>query len=126
MLTTLNLKMNKQDLFARIDKIFRANTVEKFVETGQFGQGHNVKVINNIEELKQDIKELIDAQFKVDKIDKRDIFIGGRKLGASYHIKEPYDVAKKWGYKYFEFNGQIFKILPDNEIENTGLTWDEL
>jgi hypothetical protein len=118
--------MNKTDLLARIDKIFRANTVERFVETGQFGQGHNVKAIDNIEELKGDIKNLISDEFNVGKIDKRDVFIGGRKLGGSYHISEPYEVAKKWGYKYLEFNDQIFKIGKDSEIEDTGLTWGEL
>jgi len=118
--------MNKQELFTRIDKIFRANTIEKQVVTGQFDQTTTVKVIEDIGELKQDIKDLIKDQFHVGTIDKRDVFDGGRKLGESYHISEPIKIAKEWGYKYVLFNDQIFELVGKDEIKNTGLSWEDL
>lgn len=115
--------MNKQDLATRINKIFRANTVEVKEITGQYDQFEMVKRIEDIEELKTDIIDLLDQEFKVGKIKKEEIFIGNRKIGASYHIKEAVEVAKKWGYKYVAFNGGDICNLAGSSI---GINYDEI
>ena len=118
--------MNKEELLAKIDKIFRANTIEEEREVGQFGQTKTVKVIEDIKELKNDIQELISSQFKIGEIDKKDVFIGDRKIGGSYRIDVPIEVAKKWGYKYILFNGTIYEFEGEDRIKDTGLTWGDL
>lgn len=118
--------MNKEGLFLKIDKIFRANTVEKVIEVGQYGETKTVKAIGNIDELKTDIKDLINNQFHFGSIDKKDIFDGSKKLGSSYHISEPINVAKMWGYKYIYFNGHVIELVGKNKIRDTGLGWEDL
>ena len=115
--------MNKLELLQRIDKIFRANTIDVEKIIGQYDQKKTVKEIENIEELKTDIKDLISDEFKKGEIDKKDVFVGNRKLGASYNIKDALEIAKKWGYKYVSFNeGRIFTI----EGKNLGIFYNEL
>jgi hypothetical protein len=115
--------MEKSELIRKIEKIFRANTVKEKVEVGQFGQTEEVEVIEDIEELKSDIIELVSTEYKVGEIDKKEIFIGTGKIGASYSVSEAIEVAKKWGFKYVAWNGgEIVKLNGDR----TGLTYDEL
>ena len=103
--------MEKQELIKKIEKIFRANTIKEDVAVGQYGQTEQVEVIEDIEELKSDIIELVSAEYKKGKIDKKDIFIGTGKLGASYSINVAIEVAKKWGFKYVAWNdGEIIQL----------------
>jgi hypothetical protein len=113
--------MNKQELLHQIDKIFRANTIK--VKHDRRGNGdYTEEKIESIPELKNDIKGLIEKEYHVGDIQKLDIFMGGRKLGASYHITEPMKIAKEWGYKYLCFNDQIYTV----EGEPIGLRIDEI
>jgi len=115
--------MNNSEILTKIDKIFRANTIEEINDNYPFSAPTTIKKIENIEELKNDIKELISEKFKKNKIDKSDVFVGNRKLGASYHISEAIQVAKIWGYKYVSFNGgEIYNING----EYTNLKLDEI
>jgi len=115
--------MKKEELLARIDKIFRANTVEDEVECGQFGQTKTVKVIGDIEELKSDIKDLISNEFKKGIISKDVVFIGNRKIGASYSVNEAIRAAKCWGYEYVAWNGGTLWTLKG---ERTEINYNEL
>jgi len=115
--------MELQELIRKIEKIFRANTVKEEIIVGQYDQNKTVEVIGDISELKSDIIELVSAEYKKGKIDKKEIFIGNGKIGASYNISEAIEVAKKWGFKYVAWNaGEIVKLNGDR----TGLTYDEL
>ena len=115
--------MNKEALLNRVDKIFRANTIEVEVVVGQFDQTKLVKKIRNINELKDDIKDLISNEFNIGKIDMSEVFIGNRKLGASYSIEIPIEVAKVWGYKYVAWNGGR---IYDLNCKDMGICYDEL
>ena len=115
--------MGKSELIRKIEKIFRANTIKEKVVVGQFDQTEEVEVIEDIEELKSDIIELVSAEYKVGKIDKKEIFIGTGKIGASYSITDALEVAKKWGFKYVAWNdGEIIKLNGDR----MKLTYNEL
>lgn len=101
--------MNKEQLLRKIDKIFRANTVQEV--TDNRSNGTSVRdVIEDIPELKEEIKELITNEFKKGDIDRHDIFRGSGKLGASYHITDALEVARTWRYKYLEFNGELYDV----------------
>jgi hypothetical protein len=115
--------MDKESLLNRVDKIFRANTVEDEVECGQFGQTKTVKVIGSIEELKSDIKDLISNEFKKGLISKDMVFIGNRKIGASYSVEEAIKVAKVWGYEYVAWNAGTLWTLKG---EQTEINYNEL
>jgi hypothetical protein len=115
--------MDKESLLNRIDKIFRANTVDDEVECGQFGQTKTVKVIGDIDELKSDIKDLIKSEFKKGIISKDMVFIGNRKIGASYSVEEAIKVAKVWGYEYVAWNAGTLWTLKG---ERTEINYDEL
>lgn len=115
--------MNKDELLYQVDKTFRANTIEVPKVVGQYDQTKMVKEISNIEELKSDIKSLIERGFNVNKIDKADIFIGNRKLGYSYNISVAIEVAKEWGYKYVMWNDGL---IIDLRGTSTGLYYNEL
>ena len=115
--------MNAQELKRAIEKAFRANTHKVEVEVGQYGQTEEEEQIENIEELKEDIFSIIDKNFTIGKIDKREIFIGTGKIGASYNISDAIEVAKKWGFKYVSWNaGEIVKLNGDR----TKYKYDEL
>lgn len=115
--------MNKEDLNARVDKIFRANIIEVEEIVGQYDQKKLVKKVGDIEELKQDIKDLISGEFKVGKIDKAEIFIGTGKIGASYQASVALKVAKEWGFKYMAWNGgEIYDISG----KSLGINYNEL
>lgn len=115
--------MEKTELIKKIEKIFRANTIKEEVVVGQYDQTETVEVIEDIEELKSDIIELVSAEYKKGKIDKKEIFIGTGKLGASYNISEAIDIAKKWGFKYIAWNDGDIRNLKGISI---GLNYDEL
>jgi hypothetical protein len=115
--------MKKDELLSRIDKIFRANTIEEERIVGQFDQTKTFKVIGNIEELKTDIKDLISNEFKKGIISKDMVFIGNRKLGASYSVDEAIAVAKLWGYTYVAWNAGTLWTLKG---ERTEINYDEL
>ena len=115
--------MENSELIKKIEKIFRANIIEEDVEVGQYGETEKVKVIEDIEELKSDIIDLISSEYKVGKIDKKEIFIGTGKAGATYSVTDAIEVAKKWGFKYVAWNeGEIIKLNGDR----IGLNYDEL
>lgn len=115
--------MNKQELIQRIEKIFRANTIEVDKVIGLYDQTKKVKEIESIPELKSDIIDLISSEFKIGAIKKEDIFIGNRKLGASYSIQVAIDIAKEWGYKYVMWNDDL--IIGIDGI-STGLYYNEI
>lgn len=115
--------MNKEELVTRIEKIFRANTIEVERVVGQFDQKKMFKEIGDIQELKDDIITLLSDQYNKGKIDKKEIFIGTGKIGASYSIEVAIKVAKEWGFKYVVWNdGAIIKLNG----EYTNLKYDEL
>lgn len=115
--------MNAEDIKRAITKAFRANTHKVKVIIGQFDQTKEVEQIEDIDELKEDIFAIIDKNYQKDKIDKSEIFVGTKKLGASYSIEEPIKIAKQWGFKYVAWNGgEIIKLNGDR----TGLNYDEL
>jgi len=115
--------MDKDSLLNRIDKIFRANTIEKDEICGQFDQTRKVKAIGNIEELKTDIKDLIRDEFKKGIITHDMVFVGNRKIGASYNVDEAIKVAKLWGYTYVAWNaGRLWTLNG----EQTDIYYNEL
>jgi hypothetical protein len=115
--------MKKDELLSRIDKIFRANTIEEERIVGQFDQTKTFKVIGSIEELKTDIKDLIQNEFKKGLITHDMVFVGNRKIGASYSVEEAIAVAKLWGYTYVAWNGGQLWTLNG---ERTEIYYDEL
>jgi hypothetical protein len=115
--------MDKQALLTRIDKIFRANIIEKDEICGQFDQTRKVKVIGDIEELKSDIKDLIRDEFKIGLISPDMVFVGNRKIGASYDINEAIEIAKKWGFTYVAWNGGRLWTI---KCEETDIYYNEL
>ena len=115
--------MDKDGLLTKIDKIFRANTIEEERIVGQFDQTKMFKVIGNIEELKTDIKDLIRDEFKKGMITHDMVFVGNRKIGASYNVEEAIAVAKLWGYTYVAWNaGQLWTL----DGQRTEIYYNEL